>query len=244
MYTANPEFKYDLENTKLVFSGLGYVHSRGGIATIVGAAGSGKTTALQQYAKDNNGVIYVQMDATKSSPRAVLKLIAKAIGKDVRCSASDLLDTLVDEFKGTSRLVIIDEAQHLTERSFDTVRALNDKAGIGLVYSGTPDIRNRMVGRKKEELDQVYSRIVYDVKLKNRYKFAEIESLFSDYNLDEDVLKGLHNISSRKGGLRLAINLFMLANDMAVQNEDKISMAYLNLASKHIGTGDGVGYEQ
>ena len=244
LYTANPKFKYDLENTELVFTGLSYVHSRGGIATIVGSAGSGKTTALQQYAKENNGVIYVQMDATKSSPRSVLKPISKAMGKDVRGSASDLLDTLIDEFKGTSRLVIIDEAQHLTERSFDTVRALNDKAGIGLVYSGTPDIRNRMVGRKKEELDQVYSRIVYDIKLKNRYKLSEIKSLFSDYNLDEDVLKGLHNISSRKGGLRLAINLFMLANDMAVQNGDVISLAYLNVASKHIGTGDGVGYDQ
>lgn len=241
--TAYPVFKPELKNTELVYSCLGYIHFRGGIGTIVGEAGSGKTTALKHYEEENNGVIYVQMDATKNSPRSVLKQIAAASGKDIKGTSSDLLDSIVDEFTGTSRLVIIDEAQHLTERSFDTVRALNDKAGIGIVYAGTPDIRNRMVGRKKEELDQVYSRIAYNVKLRNRYTLKEIRTLFSEYQLEEDVIKALYNISSRKGGLRLAINLFILANDMAMQSENKLSTAYLNLASQHIGTGDGINAE-
>ena len=101
----------------------------------------------------------------------------------------DLLDRLVEEFTGTSRLVIIDEAQHLTERSFDTVRALTDKAGIGIVYAGTPDIRNRMVGRKQEELDQVYSRIAYNVELNNHYTIKEIATLFHEYDLDDEIIK-------------------------------------------------------
>ena len=236
-YTANPAFTEDLKNTKLVMSALSYVQTVGGVSTIVGSAGCGKTTALQHYAEHNNGVIYVQLDATKGSPRAVLKLITKAIGGNVKGSASDMLDKLIEEFTGTNKLIIIDEAQHLTERSFDTVRALNDKAGVSLAYSGTPDIRNRMVGRQKEELDQVYSRIGYDCELKNKYKQEEINSLFKDYNLDEDVLKTLYNISSRKGGLRLAINLFKLANDLAIMNGQKVNSSYLQTAAKRVGTG-------
>jgi len=242
--TAYPTYKPELRNAMLADSCLGYIQLRGGIGTIVGAAGSGKTTALKHYEEENSGVIYVQMDATKNSPRSVLKLIAKAAGKEIKGTASDLLDRLVEEFTGTSRLVIIDEAQHLTERSFDTVRALTDKAGIGIVYAGTPDIRNRMVGRKQEELDQVYSRIAYNVELNNHYTIKEIATLFHEYDLDDEIIKALYYISSRKGGLRLSINLFILASDMAIRNNSKLTIEYLNLASKHIGTGDGVGYEQ
>ena len=108
------------------------------------------------------------------------------------------------------------------------------------MYAGTPDIRNRMIGRKSEELDQVYSRIGYDCELKNRYKLEEIQSVFKDFNLDKKVIKGLYNVSSRKGGLRLAINLFKLANDMATVAGDEISVKYLEIAAKHVGTGGGV----
>lgn len=237
-YTSNPAFTDKLTNTQLITTALSYIHTRGGICTIVGAAGSGKTTALQHYADKNNGVIYIQVDATKTSPRAVLKLINKSVGENTKGSASDMLDNLIDSFIGTKKLIIIDEAQHLTERSFDTVRALSDKAGIGIVYAGTPDIRNRMVGRKKEELDQVYSRIAYDCEIKNSYKLSEIKDLFSGYKLDDTVIKSLYNISKRKGGLRLAINLFKLANDMADRQNEVINTTYLQIAAKHVGTGE------
>ena len=239
-YTATPRFTEDVINTKLVLSALNYVHSCGAMATIVGAAGCGKTTALQHYAENNSNVIYVQADATKNSPHAALKLILKEIGEKPRGTVSDILDTLINELKGTRKLIIIDEAQHLTERSFDTLRAINDRAGVAVVYAGTPDIRNRMIGRKSEELDQVYSRIGYDCELKNRYKLEEIQSVFNDFNLDKKVIKCLYNVSSRKGGLRLAINLFKLANDMATVAGEEISVKYLEIAAKHVGTGGGV----
>lgn len=239
-YTAAPRFTEDVINTKLVLSTLNYVHSCGAMATIVGAAGCGKTTALQHYAENNSNVIYIQADATKNSPRAALKLILKELGEKPNGTVSDILDTLITELKGTRKLIIIDEAQHLTERSFDTIRAINDRAAVGVVYAGTPDIRNRMIGRKSEELDQVYSRIGYDCELKNRYKMEEIQSIFKDFNLDKKVIKCLFNTSSRKGGLRLAINLFKLANDMATVAGDKISVEYLERAAKHVGMGGGI----
>lgn len=140
--TPPPSFTRELRNTQLVYSDLDYLKVTNHISLIIGAAGSGKTTALKHYADENNGVVYVQADVTKGSPRAALNLIVKAMGLKKRGTSSEMLDTLIDELTDTNRLIIIDEAQHLTERSFDTLRALNDRAGVGLVYAGTPDILN------------------------------------------------------------------------------------------------------
>ena len=229
-----------LRNTQLVYSTLEYLRVTNHIALIIGAAGSGKTTALKHYADENNGVIYVQADVTKGSPRAALNLIVKAMGLKKRGTSSEMLDTLIDELADTNRLIIIDEAQHLTERSFDTLRALNDRAGVGLVYAGTPDILNRMYGRHEAEFDQVHSRIGYICKLNNRYTQNDIQYIFSDFNLDKTIVKRLYNVSSRKGGLRIAINIFRLASDIAKTSGEELTVQHLEYAAKNVGSGESL----
>lgn len=235
--TPPPSFTRNLRNTQLVYADLNYLRVTNRISLIIGAAGSGKTTALKHYADDTNGVIYVQADVTKGSPRAALNLIVKAMGIKTRGTTSDILDNLIDELTDTNRLIIIDEAQHLTERSFDTLRALNDRAGVGLVYAGTPDILNRMYGRHEADFDQVHSRIGYICKLNNRYTLEDIESIFKDYKLNKTIVKHLYNVSSRKGGLRIAINLFRLANDIAVTSGEPLDIKHLEYAAKVVGSG-------
>lgn len=238
--TPSPKFTTELNNTKLVYNALSYIQITSGIATIVGTAGSGKTTAMKHFADEHNGVIYVQADATKKSPRAALNLISKAMGVKPRGTASDILDNLVEELTGTGKVIIIDEAQHLTERSFDTLRAINDRACVGLVYAGTPDIIARMYGKHEAELDQVHSRIEYVCKLNNRYKLEDIEIVFADFKLNKTIIKQLYNVSSRKGGLRLAINLFKFANDLAVTAQEPLDIKHIEYAAKCIGSGGGI----
>lgn len=235
--TPPPRFTKDLRNTQLVYSDLNYLRVTNRISLIIGAAGSGKTTALQHYAAENNGVIYVQADVTKGSPRAALNLLVKAMGMKVRGTSSEILDNLIDELTDTNRLIIIDEAQHLTERSFDTLRALNDRAGVGLVYAGTPDILNRMYGKHEADFDQVHSRIGYICNLNNRYTLEDIQNIFGDFNLNKTIIKHLYNVSSRKGGLRIAINLFRLANDMANTSGEELDIKHLEFAAKNVGSG-------
>lgn len=235
--TPPPSFTRELKNTQLVYADLNYLRVTNRISLIIGAAGSGKTTALKHYAAENNGVIYVQADVTKGSPRAALNLLVKAIGMKTRGTSSEILDNLIDELTDTNRLIIIDEAQHLTERSFDTLRALNDRAGVSLVYAGTPDILNRMYGRHEADFDQVHSRIGYICKLNNRYTLEDIENIFSDFKLNKTIIKHLYNVSSRKGGLRIAINLFRLANDIAKTSSESLDVKHLEFAAKIVGSG-------
>lgn len=238
--TPPSSFTREIRNTQLVYSDLNYLRITNRISLIIGAAGSGKTTALKHYANENNGVVYVQADVTKSSPRAALNLIVKAMGSKKCGTSSEMLDTLIDELKDTNRLIIIDEAQHLTEGSFDTLRALNDSAGVGLVYAGTPDILNRMYGRHEADFDQVHSRIGYICKLNNRYSKEDIQHIFGDFNLDKTIIKYLYNVSSRKGGLRTAINIFRLANDIAKTSGEELTVQHLEYAAKNVGSGESL----
>lgn len=167
-YVKAPNFTDKLKNTRKISIALDYVYSNKCTGVVAGVSGCGKTTALKNYQKIMNGVMYIQADATKWSPCSILKLIAKSMGETPKGSTSEILDKLVDELIGTDRLIIIDEAQHLTARAFDTLRALNDRAEVGVIYAGTPDIIKRMtIGRAREDFDQVYSRIGYTCNLVN-----------------------------------------------------------------------------
>ncbi len=120
-------------------------------------------------------------------------------------------------------------------RAFDTLRVLNDRAEVGVIYAGTPNIIDRMtIGRAKEDFDQVYSRIEYTCNLSNRFTIKEISSLFDAFNLDNTVIKCLCNAASQKGGLRYAINLFKVANSAEQGN---ITVATIEEAINRVGKG-------
>lgn len=234
-YIDAPAFTDQLRNTRKINIALDYVFANRCMGVVAGVSGCGKTTALKNYQKIMNGVVYIQADATKWSPCSILKLILKSMGTSYKGSASDILDKLVEEFSGTDKLIIIDEAQHLKPKAFDTLRALNDRAEVGVVYAGTPDIINRMIGgRKKEDFDQVYSRIGYTCHLQNRFSENEIAALFAEFNLDKMVIKYLCEIASKKGGLRYMVSLFKVG---AAKTDGALTIEALEAAAHHVGVG-------
>ncbi len=234
-YVNAPVFTDKLRNTRKIYTALDYVYSNKCMGVVAGVSGCGKTTALKNYQKIMNGVVYVQADATKWSPCSILKLIMKSMGESCKASSSDILDRLVDELSGIDRLIIIDEAQHLKARAFDTLRALNDRADVGIIYAGTPDIIDRMItGRAKEDFDQVYSRIGYTCNLDNRFSEEEISVLFNDFKLTEPVIQQLCYAASKKGGLRYMVNLFKVAS---AKSNKAVTVKSLKEAARHVGVG-------
>ena len=94
------------------------------------------------------------------------------------------MQCILAKLKGTSQLLILDEAQHLSERSFDAIRAINDKAHIGIVYAGNPSVLRRMYGRKAEEFDQVYSRTTYKCCLNNSFTKSDISTIYEEFGFN------------------------------------------------------------
>lgn len=232
-----PEICLTVRNTKTILEKVRISHIYNDILLIYGPAGCGKSTALKYYAQQNNGVIYVEADATTNSPRSILELITEAMGEIPKGSTGYMMRKIIAKLTGTNRLLIIDEAQHLTEKSFDAVRAINDKAHIGIVYAGNPSILKRMYGRQEEELDQLYSRVVYKCCLKNSYTLEDIAGIYEKFNINKECTQYLYQISKRKGGLRLMVNQCRIAQNLAAALHESFSVKHLEKAAARMGIG-------
>lgn len=212
-------------------------HASNEILLLYGPAGCGKTTALKHYAENNNGVTYIEADATTGTPRAILLTLLESIGGQPIGSTTQVMKSILNTLRGTNRLIIIDEAQHLTERSFDTIRAINDKIGIGLVYSGNPGILKQMYGRKEQEFDQLYSRIGLHCELANKYSLDDIRNIFSGLDVSEECIKYLKKAAQKKGGLRLMIKQYKNAANIAAALGQSLTVDYLEEAARRMSIG-------
>lgn len=232
-----PDICLKVRNTIEVEHTAGIAHVEGDIALIYGPAGCSKSTSLRHYADNNHGVLYVEADATANTVRSILKLILGAMGEEGRGSTADLMQRILAKLKGTKKLLILDEAQHLSERSFDAIRAINDKAHVGIVYAGNPSILRRMFGRQAEGYDQIYSRISNIVCLNNNFSKEDVSAIYDGFGFSQECLDYLYRISKRKGGLRLMVKQCRVAQNIALAMGEEFSVEHLDEAAAKMGIG-------
>ena len=230
-----PPFCSAVENTIKILTAVKMAHEGNDVLLMFGPSGCSKTTTLRGYAQQTNGAIYVEADATTGSQRNILISIMEALGKyPVRISTAQMMRDIISRLSGTNGLLIIDEAQHLNERAFDTLRAINDKAGIGIVFSGNRSILKRMFGRLELEYDQLYSRVGVFCELKNKYALEEISKMYKGICNDKQCLEYLHRTANQKGGLRRMVKHYKLAVNIADTLEQNLSVPILMEADKRI----------
>lgn len=116
---------------------------RGQIGRLTGASGIGKTRAVLEYQKRDSGVIVIQAHKYFTA-REVFREIAFKCGIEPRGTIHTLMLAIVEKLKGTRRLIIIDEAEHLNANTLDEVRQLNDRAGVGVLYVGTEKFKSKI----------------------------------------------------------------------------------------------------
>ncbi|MDL2327580.1 AAA family ATPase [Ruminococcaceae bacterium OttesenSCG-928-A11] len=219
-----PTFCAELRNAKQVLFAATYAHQNNEISLVYGDAGAGKTTALKHYAENNPGVIFITANACSRSPRAILHLVTEAVGKIPAGNQFIMMRNLVEALSGSNRLLIIDEADHLTPNALQAIRNLNDEAGIGIVLSGNDRIKHQMYGRGSLQFDQLRTRLSCKKKVTNKYLLDEIRQLFP--NADADCLKHLHHVACKES-LRTAIKRYTFAAQCAAMKGQALDMNFL-----------------
>lgn len=128
------------------------------IGTVTGAAGTGKTVAVHYYVSQERPRPSTWLPAVvkvKVKPRSTPKAFAV-----------DLLQSMQEEPKGQNvyqvadeataaitrnvvELIIVDEADRLTEESFDILRHIHDKSGCRIVVVGLPELLSVIDSQEK-----------------------------------------------------------------------------------------------
>lgn len=133
-------------------------HNTGGLVTA--DAGMGKTMSVQEYARRHAGVVLLTCNSLWSGKGAVTRHLSnKVLGRD-NGRIDELIEELVKKLGGSGRLVIFDEAHHLSSPGLDEIKAITDRSGIGFVLLGLPYLAETMTGgRNFQWFAQISSRL-------------------------------------------------------------------------------------
>lgn len=189
--TRAANFFTDVERSKTV----GVLH---------GPAGIGKSVAVATYAAEHPRCVVITANAAQCDARGVQQLLWAQSDHGIKPSQSRW-EFLVSKFRGSGRLLIVDNAQRLDGTGRDYLFDFRDATGLPIALVGNPCILQRVAGS-----DQQHSRTMKETEVKLD-RLAAVSREIVDahtthgaaiYDLAEGVVK-------RKGGghLRALVGL-------------------------------------
>jgi general secretion pathway protein A len=165
--TPNPRFLFHSNKHREAFNHLLYgIRERKGFVQLTGEVGAGKTTLCRALLEqlDGNFSTALILNPVLSGDE-MMKAIATEFGLEVR--GRDRLETVatISDFllkqtlSGRETVLIIDEAQNLTEDLLEQVRLISnietdDRKLLQIVLMGQPELRDRLNSHKLKQLRQ------------------------------------------------------------------------------------------
>jgi DNA transposition AAA+ family ATPase len=189
----------------------------GELGIVTGEPGVGKTSAARRYAAFREEVYLVTMSPAASSLKACLQRVAHAIyacpSKAGAAAWSEAIRARFAEEWDHPPLLVIDEAQHLSDAAIEELRAISDATPrLGMVFMGSRELRERWSGRRWSQLSsRFYQRIDLE-----RPMAADIDAICAAAGIDGKRPRELiRKTAARPGGLRLVGKLISVATALA-----------------------------
>ena len=196
--------------SKTVTNTIKYAHLRGKIALAYGDAGIGKTMTALNYIAGNPDAVMITLNPCYATIAGVNELLSEQLNVKARIERHYFAE-IVRKLKNSGRVIIVDEAQHLTTRAIEYIRGINDATGAGIVFIGNSSVYSRIFGRgtaDKDDFAQLFSRIALKSPVSRKMlSRGDIETVFA--LTDTDALDTLLKISHTNFGLRGAVNVYM-----------------------------------
>lgn len=196
--------------SNIVMNLIAYCHVQGKIGVVYGDAGIGKTMGIKEYHKQNPDTsIVITISPCFATMTGVNELIAEELKIREKVSRKIFAES-IRKLKGSNKVTIIDEAQHLTVRVINHLRCLADESGVGIAFIGNEEIYLKMKGAGQASYAQLYSRIADNKHvLTSNITRNDIRILFEDSCISDDAVEVLYKIARTNYGIRGAVNVFV-----------------------------------
>lgn len=228
--------------TKLVCEEARTKQSFGCLTAFVGV---GKTRCLREYKSLNTNTVLIE-SPPQMNPSFLLNAIMRG------CSApyiktgsgvmgnSDRFNSVVAALKGTSYLIIVDEADKIRPSCLEYLRRIRDMAGIGIVLSGTEELNN-LIQPQHGQFDQVRSRVCVWPKVIQRASAEDMQLVLEKTIEDEEGYNDKFRdalISYTQGSMRMLVenliptlrkHILDKGKPLSIESMAKVFEAILNL---------------
>lgn len=197
---------------------LHLIRKTGDFACLTSPAGNGKTSAVRHFAAENPSSVCINLNATTRDAAKVEGLIFRTTDHREWKGQSSRFDFLVKRFKGTGRLLIVDNAQRLTMSGRQLVFDFADEAECPVALVGNPEMIDAIRAN-----DQQFSRI----GLHGNYELEDAElpgasmhvsRQFADDYTAETINDLTSFIAAREGRLRSVKKTVILAQQLRAES--------------------------
>jgi len=179
------------------------------MGVIYGKAGMGKTYAIKHFVSTHPETILIEVKPMMSIKSLLTKILDQQGFKNTLGNIEELFDLVVENFKRSERVLIIDEAESLTTRSLETIRRINDFSQTPVILVGTYALLMNLKGRQGELL-QLYSRISNKWEMKG-LDATDRKSLFGE--MGEQIKRFTTDIRRSTSIFKKAKRFSQLANE-------------------------------
>lgn len=229
-YIANYGQKRDTTVTTVATQDLKLAHFTidevvisGGMGTILGKAGTGKTEAVKAYADNHPEAVLIETIPSISLKSLLTKILEAQGDKSPVGNAEQLLMAVVENFRRSERVLLIDEAENLTTTNLEAIRRIHDFAGVPVVLVGTYSLLSNLRGRGGDLL-QLYSRISEKYKMQG-LNDADRDLLFGDM--------GQH-IKKFTQDIRRSCHIYRKAKRISGMTNESLSPMHIKMASNSV----------
>lgn len=211
---------------------LNFAQAAPDFVVVVGGAGIGKTSAIEAQQRRAPNVFVITADPITASPTNMLSAIAETVGVVERRSAW-LSRSICNRLKGSSGLIIIDEAQHLSTLALDQLRSIHDMGKIGVAVAGNESLYARLQGAggaRGSQFAQLFSRVGMRIN-QPKAKTKDATAILDAWNLQHgSASRLLQQIASKPGALRNMTKTIRLAHMLAAGSGETLDERHVRAA--------------
>ena len=211
------------------------------MGVVVGKPGTGKTSACRRYAGQHRRITYCRMGASAEKTLPGLVQIGVAIdewfdstkrGGEGR--AADEVDRLVESYH--VEMLIIDEAQHMSDRLLEHVRGIYDRAHIPIVLVGNHGLKERWSGPRGRKFEQLLGRIAFQLDIPRPLP-EDVEAIAAHHGIEgSESRKLLLRVVDASGGLHRLERILAAVRALA-GDKRPIPFETVQAAAKLAGVG-------
>lgn len=225
-----------------VWDALTFAQTMPTMTVITLGAGMGKTRTLREFAAKRTHAYRVPIEPVDSKPNFTLRKICNALSINPPKRISDMPSVLGERLKrdGRQPLLMLDEAQNLSDESVNQLRFLLDEYGCGIALVGNEDLTVRYaLGASREGYGQIHRRIGFRVK-RLKPQPEDIEAMLDAWSVQDPEIRRLcRQIGNRAGALGQIFEALRLASIMAYgrsrsMTPDDLTRAWANRSNEEL----------